>query len=68
MVLQVPEPIPSAPFAALPTAGVAYEGEWDGYRCLLARHPDGRVEIAIAPPGSNACNGASWLWARPGCN
>ncbi|MEV7471651.1 ATP-dependent DNA ligase [Streptomyces kronopolitis] len=45
MVLQVPEPILAAPVAALPTSGVAYEGKWDGYRCLLARHPDGRVEM-----------------------
>lgn len=24
---------------------MAYEGTWDGYRWLLARHPDGRVEM-----------------------
>ncbi|MEJ8653608.1 ATP-dependent DNA ligase [Streptomyces sp. MS1.AVA.3] len=45
MVLQIPEPILAAPIATLPTAGVAYEGKWDGYRCLLARHPEGRVEM-----------------------
>ncbi|MFD3422786.1 ATP-dependent DNA ligase [Streptomyces decoyicus] len=45
MVLQIPEPILAAPVVALPTAGVAYEGKWDGYRCLLARHPEGRVEM-----------------------
>ncbi|MFC9234885.1 ATP-dependent DNA ligase [Streptomyces decoyicus] len=43
--LQIPEPILAAPVAALPTSGVAYEGKWDGYRCLLARHPEGRVEM-----------------------
>ncbi|MET7802812.1 hypothetical protein [Streptomyces decoyicus] len=45
MALQVPEPMLAAPVAALPTAGMAYEGKWDGYRCLLARHPGGRVEM-----------------------
>ncbi|MFF8902901.1 hypothetical protein ACF082_36180 [Streptomyces lydicus] len=45
MVLQVPEPILAAPSAVLPMTGVAYEAKWDGYRCLLARHPDGRVEL-----------------------
>lgn len=45
MVLQVPEPMLAAPAAVLPTAGVAYEAKWDGYRCLLARHTDGRAEL-----------------------
>ncbi|MFJ5804488.1 ATP-dependent DNA ligase [Streptomyces decoyicus] len=45
MVLHVPEPMLAAPVTVLPTAGVAYEAKWDGYRCLLARHPDGRVEL-----------------------
>ncbi|MEJ8653687.1 ATP-dependent DNA ligase [Streptomyces sp. MS1.AVA.3] len=35
----------AVPVDVLPLAGVAYEGKWDGYRCLLARHPDGRVEL-----------------------
>ncbi len=35
----------AAPVAVLPAAGVAYEAKWDGYRCLLARHCDGRVEL-----------------------
>ncbi|WJY43244.1 hypothetical protein QT196_38965 (plasmid) [Streptomyces sp. P9-2B-2] len=42
MVLQVPEPMLAAPVTVLPAAGVAYEAKWDGYRCLLARHSDGR--------------------------
>ncbi|WJY43199.1 hypothetical protein QT196_38720 (plasmid) [Streptomyces sp. P9-2B-2] len=43
--MRVPEPMLAVPVDVLPLAGVAYEGKWDGYRCLLARHPDGRVEL-----------------------